>query len=169
MKIAIIGYSGSGKSSLARALGDFYQLPVTHLDSLHFLSNWQERPTTDFQQLVAQILIQEQWIIEGNYGEAYYQERLDQADTIIMLLFPAYRAYFRVLKRYLTYRGKTRPDMAAGCPERLDWDFTKWIWFGGRSKRHKKNYEHIASIYNDKVIILRSQRDIDSYLKQLRA
>ena len=36
MKIAIIGYSGTGKSTLARKLANFYKLPVLHLDSVHF-------------------------------------------------------------------------------------------------------------------------------------
>lgn len=165
MKIAIIGYSGSGKSSLARRLGELYQLPVTHLDQLHFLPNWQERETPAFQKLVKNILAQDNWLIEGNYGEAYYQERLAQADTIIMLLFPAYRAYFRVLKRYLTYRGKTRPDIADNCPEKLDWAFTKWIWRDGRTRRHKNNYSKIAQTYAHKVIILKHQKEIDHYLK----
>lgn len=167
MKIAIIGYSGSGKSSLARQLGQLYDLPVTHLDQLHFLPNWQERETSAFQTLINNLVAQDDWLIEGNYRKAGYQERIEQADIIIMLLFPAYRAYFRVLKRYLKYRGKTRPDMADACPEKLDWAFTKWIWFGGRSKRHKENYKQIAKNYQNKVVILTNQKEIDNYLKKV--
>ncbi|MGT2925843.1 DNA topology modulation protein [Streptococcus cuniculipharyngis] len=167
MKIAIIGYSGSGKSSLARQLGQHDAIPVTHLDRLHFLPNWQERSCSDFRQLVKPILQEDDWLIEGNYSETYYQERLAQADIIIMLLFPAYRTYYRVLKRYLSYKGKTRPDMADGCLEKLDWAFTKWIWWDGRNQKHKANYQHIAQTYGDKVLILNSQKAIDGYLSQL--
>ena len=26
------------------------------------------------------------------------------------------------------YRGKTRPDMAVGCKEKMDMEFAKWVW-----------------------------------------
>lgn len=32
------------------------------------------------------------------------------------------------------YHGRTRPDMNEGCPERLDWDFIKWV---AKYKREK--------------------------------
>ena len=32
MKIAVIGYCGAGKSTLARALGERYGIPVLHFD-----------------------------------------------------------------------------------------------------------------------------------------
>ena len=44
MKIAILGTSGSGKSTLAKRLGEAYGLPVLHMDTVHFLPGWVERP-----------------------------------------------------------------------------------------------------------------------------
>lgn len=44
MRIAVIGYSGSGKSTLAARLGAAYGVPVLHLDSVHWLPGWVERP-----------------------------------------------------------------------------------------------------------------------------
>ena len=35
-RIMIIGGAGSGKSSLARALGDITGLPVVHIDTLYW-------------------------------------------------------------------------------------------------------------------------------------
>ncbi|UNU72638.1 hypothetical protein LU293_05835 [Moraxella nasovis] len=49
MKIAIIGFSGSGKSTLAKYLAKVYGLSVLHLDAVHWLPNWQERPLHDKQ------------------------------------------------------------------------------------------------------------------------
>ncbi|MEN9869325.1 MAG: hypothetical protein RLZZ171_308 [Cyanobacteriota bacterium] len=31
-------------------------------------------------------------------------------------------------QRYLKYPGKTRPDMAANCPERLTREFMQYVW-----------------------------------------
>lgn len=44
MKIEILGTSGSGKSTLAKRLGETYGLPVLHMDTVHFLPGWVERP-----------------------------------------------------------------------------------------------------------------------------
>ena len=43
MKIVVNGYSGSGKSTLARRLGKLYQIPVLHLDTVHWLPGWEEK------------------------------------------------------------------------------------------------------------------------------
>ena len=43
MKIAVIGYTGSGKSVLAAKLGKILGCPVLHLDKLQFEAGWKER------------------------------------------------------------------------------------------------------------------------------
>ena len=43
MKIVVNGYSGSGKSTLAGRLGELYQIPVLHLDTVHWLPGWEEK------------------------------------------------------------------------------------------------------------------------------
>ena len=47
MKIAILGYSGSGKSKTAKKLSTHYNIQVLHLDTVQFLSGWVERDTQD--------------------------------------------------------------------------------------------------------------------------
>lgn len=44
MKIAVIGFSGGGKSTLARRLGELYGVEVLHLDTVHHLSGWRSGP-----------------------------------------------------------------------------------------------------------------------------
>ena len=34
----------------------------------------------------------------------------------------------RILRRWLTSWGQTRPDMAPGCPERFELDFLRFVW-----------------------------------------
>ena len=52
MKIVIIGYSGSGKSTLAKNLGAHYNIPVLHMDSIHFKDGWVERDNIEFETIV---------------------------------------------------------------------------------------------------------------------
>lgn len=165
MKIAIIGYSGSGKSTLARKLGNYYNCNVLHLDSIHFAPNWEERKYDDMIDDVSSMLEKRTWIIEGNYKKLLYQERLADADQIIFFDFNRFNCLWRAFKRYCKFRGKTRPDIANGCPEKLDFEFISWILKDGRSDKQKSNYKQVIENYPQKIKILKHQRDLDQYLK----
>ena len=87
MKIAILGTSGSGKSTLAKRLGERYGLPVLHMDTVHFLPGWVERPFAEEEAIVRQFLDENAggWVIDGNYSKTCYARRLEEADKIIVL------------------------------------------------------------------------------------
>lgn len=53
MKIAIIGYSDSGKSTLAGELSRRLTLPVLYLDTVQFLPGWKVRPQDEGKQILA--------------------------------------------------------------------------------------------------------------------
>ena len=164
MKIAIVGYSGSGKSTMAQKLGAYYQVEVLHLDSVHFLPNWIERPRADMQKMVRDFLnTHPDWVIDGNYTDCDYERRMESADQIIMMLFPPLSSLWRVVRRYLHYRNTSRPDL--GCTERLNWEFVKWVLWQGRSKRAQQRYRDLAVKYPEKVVILKTQRQIDIFLQ----
>ena len=168
MKIAIIGYSGAGKSTLAQKLSQFYSIPKLHMDTLQFQPNWQDSDRDWMKSEMKKFLTtHSDWVIDGNYSWCYYEERMREADQIIFLNFSPLPCLFRALKRYLTYRGKVRESMAAGCPERFDWDFIRWILWDGRSKSAKERYKGIQETYPEKVILLRSQKEIDHFLDNL--
>lgn len=168
MKIAIIGYSGSGKSTLARILAERYGVDVLHLDTVQFLPGWEDRPDAEQGEIVRQFLdTHDAWVIDGNYSKLEYSRRMEEADRIILLLFPPLASLYRVTRRYLQYRDTTRPDMAAGCQEKLDWEFVKWVLWGGRSKRAKARYRNVIASYPEKAVVLKSQRQINAYLRQM--
>lgn len=168
MKIAVMGYSGSGKSTLARALGGLYQIPVLHLDAVQFTQGWQTRLVEDSRRDVAAFMENDSWVIDGNYTRFYQKERLEQADAIVLLLFPRAVSLWRCFKRYRKYRNRTREDMAPGCNEKLDAEFVRWILWEGRTRKTRAHYREIASAYASKTVILRSQRQIDRYLAALQ-
>ena len=61
--------------------------------------------------------------------------RLERCDAVLFLDYPRRLCLFRALRRILRWRGRTRPDMAEGCPERLDPAFIRWIWDFHRTQR----------------------------------
>ena len=79
MKIAVIGYSGSGKSTLAAALGKEYGADVLHLDSVHFLPGWKERPDEEKRRVVEAFLdSHDSWVIDGTYTKLFYERRTEE-------------------------------------------------------------------------------------------
>ena len=58
--------------------------------------------------------------------------------------------------------------MAAGCPERFDWEFIRWILWDGRTKNAKERYRNIRSTYPDKFITLKNQKELDSFLNNIK-
>ena len=168
MKIAILGYSGSGKSTLAQALGRRYGMPVLHLDSLHFFPGWVERPRSEEREILGAFLDEhEAWVIDGNYTKLHYERRLDEADRIVIFQFGRLACLYRVWKRYRTYRHSSRPDMAAGCPEKLDRAFLRWVLWDGRSRDKREGYRRIQAKYPQKVIVLKNQRQLDAFTQKL--
>jgi adenylate kinase family enzyme len=164
MKIVVMGYSGSGKSTLARKLGQHYGCDVLHFDTVQFLPEWEIRGQEEKLQITKEFLdTHDSWVIDGNYSKLYLERRLEEADRIILILFHRFSCLYRVTKRYLKYRNKTRPDMGQGCNEKLDLEFIMWVLWKGRTKETRERYKRIANQYKDKVIVLKNQRELDRW------
>lgn len=166
-RIMIVGQPGSGKSFLARKLGEKTNLPVVHIDRIHWQSGWIERPRNEKDALCEEVHNQEQWIFEGGHS-ATWPQRLARADTLIWLDFPIGIRYRRVIWRTLRHFGKTRPDLPAGCPEQFNREFFQWIWKTRHSARKK-----IEELYNSTPLEkqkhhLRSRSEVNSFLNNFR-
>ncbi|MFA6135377.1 MAG: AAA family ATPase [Phycisphaerae bacterium] len=168
-RIMIIGSGGAGKSTLARRLGSLLGLDVVHLDSHHWQSGWQAPSREQWRQKVRMLVAGESWIIDGNYGNSI-DIRLERADTVVFLDLPKWPCLWGVICRRLKHRGgRTRLDMAEGCPEQLDWDFLKWIYNFQRDSRPRL-IEAIGSCCpQQQVVMLRTRRQIDVFVQELAA
>ncbi len=123
-KILIIGISGTGKSTLGQELATTTGLPLTPMDSLIWHENWQEAPEQDVQQALERIALTESWIVEG-WIDHYSHGLLAQADLIVYLDLPGWRAVWGGVQRWWRYRGKRRPEMPEGCVEGFDLRYFK--------------------------------------------
>ncbi|MBE9043018.1 DNA topology modulation protein [Pleurocapsales cyanobacterium LEGE 10410] len=158
-RVAVIGTCGAGKSTLARSLGQNLDLPVIHLDAYYWQPGWQETDPDTWQEIHRELIKGDRWIIDGNYGNTM-DIRLAAADTIIWLDFNRYLCLWRVFQRYLQHPGKVRPDMAAGCPERLNWEFMHYVW--NFPKLHRpKIVDKLTEYQEDKqIIVLQNPRQV---------
>jgi adenylate kinase family enzyme len=166
-KVLIIGSGRAGKSTLARQLGTILGLEVVHLDALYWHPGWVETPKPKWREVVQDLLQQETWIMDGNYGSTL-DIRLAIADTVIFLDFPRLLCLWRVCKRWWQYANETRPDMAAGCPEKLDWEFLYWVWTYP-SRRRSTILEKLSQLAPEqRVLILRSPSAVQQFLQELQ-
>ena len=163
----IVGSSGAGKSVLSRRLGAVTGLPVIHLDQHYWRPGWTEPSKEIWEEQVTELLKREQWIMDGNFGGSM-ERRLEGCDTVIFLDIPRHICTWRVLKRALTSYGRTRPDLAEGCPEKLDIKFLIWVW--NFPKRSKPRVVARVAKGADRVKVHRftDDRQVDAFLTELK-
>ena len=166
MKIAIVGYSGSGKSTTARKIGEKYGIPVLFLDSVYHMAGWQERPNEECIQIVSDFMAKNHsWVIDGNYKSILQAERFEQADRILFFNIDRFTCFRQAFGRYLKYRGKSRPDMARGCNEKFDLEFARWILKDGRTSQKVQEYNNMCQKYAQKVVVISNQKELEKFLK----
>ena len=131
-RVVILGRGASGKSTLARRLGEITGLPVIELDKVFWLPGLAATPRDQWvavqEKLVARDgsikdgRITDGWIIDGDLGPYDVVEvRLRAADTIIFLDFSLVRCAWRAVLRsreradfwrwLMVYRRQSRPSL----------------------------------------------------------
>ncbi|MEH1938654.1 MAG: DNA topology modulation protein [Nostoc sp.] len=165
-KILIIGSGGAGKSTLARELGTILGLEVIHLDAWYWNPGWVETPKAEWQSIVQDLTLRESWIMDGNYSGTL-DVRLSVADTVIFLDFPRILCLSRIIKRRFMYAGQSRPDIASDCPERLNWEFLKYIWSYPINRRPEIIKKLSQLTPNQQVFILTKPTEVKEFLQNI--
>ena len=151
-RVLVCGCSGSGKSTLARAIADRFTLPFVSLDALYWLPGW--RPGGD-ERLVAKaapLLAEDRWVVDGNYFTALAKFHLPRATHVAFFDLPRLYCLTSILRRIASTYGQTRPEMAPGCPERIDWEFLLYIWRYRKNQRPKL-LKHFEELRPDQMLL----------------
>lgn len=165
-RVLVIGSPGAGKSTLSHDLARRSGLSLHHLDRIHWLPGWIERDRDEARGMVEQVLAQDRWIIDGNYGSTM-PLRLPRADTVVWLDYPTSLCFGRALNRWWRYRGRNRPDMTEGCPERLNFEFLLYVLMFRRSW-HARNGKALAS-FGGEVLRFRHPEETERWLGSIQA
>lgn len=161
MKIAIMGYTGSGKSVLARVLSNILNIPKLELDDIAFDLYWKPVDRAKILPEIQAFMAQESWIIDGNYNDLLQQQRLAMADRIVFVMLPRIQCLLRALRR-------SKERTAAGYHNDINPWFVRFLLFDCRNKARREEYQKIAKQYAHKLTVLKSQRDIDQYIHEVR-
>lgn len=164
-RILILGSGGAGKSTFARQLGKMIGIDVIHLDAYFWNDGWVETPKEKWKEIVTELVDRETWIMDGNYGITL-DMRL-AADTIIFIDLGRIHCLWRIFKRKWQYAGRTRPDLAPNCPERLNWEFVKYVWNYPQFQR-PKILGKLDQVKDEKQVIhLKGTREIHIFLEEI--
>ncbi len=165
-RVVLIGPGGAGKSTLARTMAEVTGLPLIHLDREYWRAGWVPTPDEEWVATVQRLVQGDRWIMDGNYGGTM-PIRFARAHTIVFMDFPRWRYLPRALKRGLLNRGRTRPDMAPGCNERLDCAFTRWLWNYPKEARARTLAALAAAPSGTRIVTLRTPREVAAFAASL--
>jgi adenylate kinase family enzyme len=166
LKIAVVGTSGSGKTTVARRLAEHHRVPHVELDALHWGPNWTPCPTEEFRGRVEQTLAGGAWVVDGSYHGKLGDSVLAQADLVVWLDLPfrtvAARTWTRTLRRI-----RSHEELWSGNRETWRAAFFSrdslfvWIVTTHRSRRRR----YLERLRKYEFVRLRSQREIDAWLE----
>ncbi|NNE73897.1 MAG: hypothetical protein HKN26_09550 [Acidimicrobiales bacterium] len=146
-RVVVIGSSGAGKTTLARALSRALELPFTEQDELFHLPGWTERPLPEFRRIIAETFpAGGRWITDGNYGSVH-DILHPRADTFVWLDYERPLIMRRLIARTLR-RTVTREELWNGNREPwsnfMRWDpehnIIRWSW---------THFEKYRALYED--------------------
>jgi adenylate kinase family enzyme len=166
-RVLVIGSGGAGKSTLAGQLGALLNIEVLHLDKFYWQPGWVEMPKPEWLKTVEELTKRDAWVMDGNYSGTF-DIRFKACDTVIFLDMARALCLWRVLKRALMYRKKSRPDMAEGCPEQLTLEFILWIWNYPSRTRPKIVNMLESNPDGKKIVWLRSRSEVERFLAAQR-
>jgi len=173
-RVVVIGTTGSGKTTLARAIARAIGVPHIELDALHWDAGWTEAPAELFRERVADAIGGERWVVDGNYSGKLGSMTYAAADTVVWLDYAFPRVFSRLFVR--TMRRALRGEVLwNGNRERLrDHFFTRdslFLWAVKSHWRHRRTYaERFSGPAHADLHVVRVRRpaEAQAYLRGLR-
>ena len=152
-----MGSPGSGKSTFARRLSELTDMPIVSLDALFWKPGWQPSEAAEFEARLADAIRLPRWIMDGDYIWWAGDARRSVADAVIWFDLPRWTCMAGIMSRIATSYGRVRPEMAQGCPERINVEFFRYVWTY-RQQQRPKLLQYFAGLRADQPLICFTDR-----------
>jgi adenylate kinase family enzyme len=64
-RVAILGPSGAGKTTVGRKIAEKLDVPFVELDAIHWGAGWTEATADELRARVEPIVVGDRWVIDG--------------------------------------------------------------------------------------------------------
>jgi adenylate kinase family enzyme len=163
-RILVMGSSGSGKSTFAQRLSGITGIPIVSLDALFWKPGWMPSEAAEFEARVTDAACRPRWIMDGDYISRAGEIRRRFADAVIWFDLPRSTCMIGIMTRIATSYGRVRPEMAPGCPEKIDPEFFRYVWTY-RQQRRPKLLQYVEGLRPDQALVcFTSRAQADRYL-----
>jgi adenylate kinase family enzyme len=160
VRIVILGCAGSGKTTLARQLGELTGAPVICLDAI-WQPQWTEKDVPVFRELMKQVHANDRWISDGNFAVVTFDIRLPRSTLIIWLERSRFSCSWRAIRRVFERGQSHRIGKLA--------EVLVFIWRFDRINRPRIDSMRASHAPDVPVLRLRGGRDIAAFLSSLGA
>ena len=172
-RVAIVGTSCSGKTTLAASLANTLHAPHIELDALYWGPNWTACPTEQLRAVVDQATAQPRWVCDGNYSMVR-DLVWPRATSIVWLNYSFSLVFTRALRRTFS-RCFHRTTIYAGNRESFSKSFLSrdsiLLWVFNSHGRLKREYSRALKDPQYKevnLIKLNSASAADQFLAAVR-
>ena len=169
-RIVVYGVTGSGKSRLARRLGEVVGIPATDVDHLSWRPGWVQLPRDEQRALFDEVTRADTWLLDAAYG-AWRDLALERADLVIALDYPRLTSLGRLTRR-TTARIIDREEVCNGNRERwrslVGRDSIVAWHFGSFARMRDRMREWAAASSGPPVVVLRRPREAEAFLERVR-
>jgi adenylate kinase family enzyme len=173
-RVAFMGISGGGKTTVGKAAAARLGVPFVELDAFQHGPNWQQATPEELRARVTAALdaAPDGWVVDGNYYTPLGGTVLDRADTLVHLDPPLVTAFSRVLRR-TTSRALLRRELWNGNRESVRLMFTPRysmpLWVLKQHGHFRRRIREIAALHPHlTVVTLRTRRDADAWLQSIQ-
>jgi adenylate kinase family enzyme len=172
-RIAVVGTSGSGKTTVAGRLAGAFGLPHVELDALFWRPDWQAAHIDEFRASVEEATRPDAWICDGNYSRAR-DIVLPRADSLVWLDLPLRTCLWRIIRR-TALRAWRREELWGTNRERwsglLGRDSLIW-WTLTTHRRRRREWEALTAgpeTGHLRVVRLRTPGEVEAWLASIGA
>ena len=170
-RVHVVGTSGSGKTTIAKAIADKLGIKHIELDAIYWQPNWTELSKDVFRERVLEAVEDGDWTTDGNYKDVR-DIIWDRVDTIVWLDMPFWPVFLRITWRTIR-RIITQEELWNTNTEKLDALFGKYgmpLWVIQTHKKRRKEYPPLlADPKLERVDIKRfkSLKDVNQWIGSL--
>jgi adenylate kinase family enzyme len=169
-RIAVVGVSGNGKTTLSKQAAARLGVPYVELDALNHLPGWAEASAERLRADVDEATRGDAWVVDGSYRDKLGTLVWERADEIVWLDQPLPLVLYRLVKRAVV-DVVTQRDMFNG--NRQTWRLAFWgrdslVGFAIRMHYNRRRTwpEHFAGV-ETRLTRLRSPRAVQRWLDAL--